>query len=191
MAHVAGLPWQFHTLAKYPPLELPARARDRLWALTLWQQATQDVRLVGQTFQVSRATLYRWRARWDPHDARSLQERSRRPHSLRRQRVHVHRGLLSRHAEVILADDVVAVEHATRQVAGYGHGHSLGDTRAHLVPGRGAAQVVEQPVGDPEACEGVGDAACPERLTFQTPWPEFSTQFLPCRLISTGVDSRT
>ena len=37
MAHVAGLPWQFHPLAKYPPLELPARARDRLRALTLWQ----------------------------------------------------------------------------------------------------------------------------------------------------------
>ncbi len=83
MAHVVGLPWQFHPLAKYPPLELPPGARDRLRALTLWQ-ATQDVRLVGQTFQVSRATLYRWRARWDPPDARSLPERSRRPRRVRR-----------------------------------------------------------------------------------------------------------
>lgn len=83
MTHVAGLPWQFHPLAKYPPLELPPKARDRLRALTLWQ-ATQDVRLVSHTFQVSRATLYRWRARWDSHDARSLQERSRRPRRVRR-----------------------------------------------------------------------------------------------------------
>src|SRR6266481_5343135 len=69
--------------------------------------------------------------------------------SLGGQRVHVHGRLLRRHPEVILADDVVAVEHAPGDVPRDGHGHSLGDTRSDHVPGRGAAQVVEQLVGDP------------------------------------------
>ncbi len=38
--------------------------------------------------------------------------------SLRRQRVHVQRGLLGCHPEVVLADDIVAVEHAPGDVAG-------------------------------------------------------------------------
>src|SRR5215471_19300930 len=79
---LTGLPWQFHPLAKYPPLDLSPKARDRLRALTLWQ-ATADVALVSRTFQVSRATLYRWRARFDPQVPQTLQERSRRPHRVR------------------------------------------------------------------------------------------------------------
>jgi hypothetical protein len=63
--------------------------------------------------------------------------------SLGGQRIHVHRRLLSRHPKVVLADDVVAVEHAARHVAGHGHGDTLRDARANHVPGGGATQVVE------------------------------------------------
>jgi len=80
---IIGLPWPFNPRAKFPPLELPPNARDRLRALQLWH-ATGDVRLVGQTFQVSRATLYRWRAQFVPQDPSTLQPRSRRPHRVRR-----------------------------------------------------------------------------------------------------------
>jgi hypothetical protein len=52
------------------------------------------------------------------------------------------------HAEVVLTEDVVAVEHAPREVAGHCHGHALGDARSHHVPGGGPSQVVEQLVGD-------------------------------------------
>jgi hypothetical protein len=76
--------------------------------------------------------------------------------AFRRERVHVHRRLLSRHPEVILADDVVAVEHATRHVAGHRHRDALGDTRPDHVPGRGTTQVVEQLVGDPGSLAGGG-----------------------------------
>src|SRR5262249_20388898 len=80
---IIGLPWPFNPRAKFPPLELPPNARDRLRALQLWH-ATGDVRLVSQTFQVSRATLYRWRAQFVPQDPSTLQARSRRPHRVRR-----------------------------------------------------------------------------------------------------------
>lgn len=79
---VFGLTWQFHPLAKYPPWELSAAARDRLRALQLWAE-TGNVALVTRTFAVSRATLYRWRRQYDPRDATSLNERSRRPHRVR------------------------------------------------------------------------------------------------------------
>ena len=81
--NVFGLPPQFGRLAQHPPLERSVRARDRLRALGLWQE-TGDIALVGRTFGVSRATLYRWRARCDPQDPASLEERSRRPRRVRR-----------------------------------------------------------------------------------------------------------
>lgn len=80
---VRGLNWQFNALAKHPPAELSPRERDRLRALALWQESG-DVGLVGRTFGLSRATLYRWRRRFDPRDLSSLRSRSRRPHRVRR-----------------------------------------------------------------------------------------------------------
>ncbi len=80
--HVFGLEWQFHALAKYPPAEWSITERNRWRALALWRE-TRDVGSVGRTFGVSRATLYRWRQRWDPGDPTSLRERSRRPRRLR------------------------------------------------------------------------------------------------------------
>jgi len=79
---VFGLEWQFGHVAKQPPLDLPPKARDRLRALHLWK-STGNCELVTHTFQISRATLYRWRQAFDPADPRSLHERSRRPHHFR------------------------------------------------------------------------------------------------------------
>lgn len=80
--HVFGLTWQFNAVGKYPPADLSPKERDRVRALILWQE-TQDVSLVGRTFGVSLATLYRWRQRFDPREPTSLRERSRRPHRRR------------------------------------------------------------------------------------------------------------
>lgn len=74
---------RFSRLSQYGPVDLPAEARDRLRALGLWQE-TGDVRLACRTFGLSRATLYRWRKRFDPRDLTSLKERSRRPHRVRK-----------------------------------------------------------------------------------------------------------
>jgi len=79
---VFGLNWQFNWVARYGHVALSPRERDRLRALSLWQE-TQDVPLACRTFGVSRATLYRWRRRFDPTDLTSLTERSRRPRRVR------------------------------------------------------------------------------------------------------------
>jgi len=77
-----GLSWHFTWVCQNTPVELSPKELDRLGALSLWDD-TGDIRLVCRTFGVSRATLYRWRARFDPRDLNSLKERSRRPHRLR------------------------------------------------------------------------------------------------------------
>jgi transposase InsO family protein len=64
-------------------VELTPKEIDRLRALELWRE-TGDVALVARTFGLSRATLYRWRSRFDPADFSSLKDRSRRPRRLRR-----------------------------------------------------------------------------------------------------------
>src|SRR3989304_5883195 len=74
---VFGLNWQFDWVARYGHVALSPRERDRLRALSLWQE-TRDVPLACRTFGVSRAHLYRWRRRFDPPDLTSLKERSRR-----------------------------------------------------------------------------------------------------------------
>jgi putative transposase len=56
---------------------------DRLRALTIYRE-TGDVKLVCQTFGISRATLYRWLKRFDPKDLSSLREDSRRPRRVRK-----------------------------------------------------------------------------------------------------------
>ena len=43
----------------------------------------RNAKLVCSTFGVSRATLYRWRKRFDPRDLPTLQERTRRPRRVR------------------------------------------------------------------------------------------------------------
>lgn len=73
----------FYRLSKHVFPELSQKELDRLRALRLWQE-TKDTRLICETFGISRATLYRWLKRFDPHDLTSLREGSRRPRRVRR-----------------------------------------------------------------------------------------------------------
>jgi transposase InsO family protein len=79
---VFGLLRQFHYLSKYSSVDLSARELDRFRALGLWQE-TGDIELACETFGFSRATLYRWKRRFDPKDLSSVKDRSRRPHHRR------------------------------------------------------------------------------------------------------------
>jgi len=72
----------FTKVSKYARCELSGRELDRLRALRLWQE-TKDTRLICDTFGMSRATLYRWVKRFNPHDLTSLREGSRRPRRVR------------------------------------------------------------------------------------------------------------
>ncbi len=73
----------FYRLSKNAPPELCQKEFDRLRALRIYDE-TKDVRLVCQTFGISRATLYRWLGRFDPKDLTSLKEQSRRPRRVRK-----------------------------------------------------------------------------------------------------------
>ena len=73
----------FYRLSKNAPPELSQKEFDRLRALTIHQE-TGDVKLVCQTFGISRATMYRWLQRFGPRDLTSLREESRRPQRVRR-----------------------------------------------------------------------------------------------------------
>jgi putative transposase len=80
---VFGIVKEFSRLSKLVLPELSQKELDRLRALRLWQE-TKDTRLICDTFGMSRATLYRWLRRFDPHDLTSLREGSRRPRRVRR-----------------------------------------------------------------------------------------------------------
>ena len=73
----------FYRLSKHAPSELSQKELDRLRALTIYGE-TKDVKLVCETFGISRATLYRWLERFDPKDLSSLKEQSRRPRTVRK-----------------------------------------------------------------------------------------------------------
>jgi transposase InsO family protein len=73
----------FYRLSKNAPPELSQKEFDRLRAITIYRE-TRDVKLVYQTFGISRATLYRWLERFDSKDLTSLKEQSRRPRRVRR-----------------------------------------------------------------------------------------------------------
>jgi transposase InsO family protein len=77
---VFGLTWQFQH--RFPEVELSSKERERLRVLTLWRE-TRDAPLVCRTFGISRATLYRWNGRFDPHDPTSVRSQSRRPRRVR------------------------------------------------------------------------------------------------------------
>jgi putative transposase len=63
--------------------ELSERENNRLRAIEVWQK-TSDAEFVCKTFEMSRATLYRWIARFDPRNILSLREKSRRPKNVRK-----------------------------------------------------------------------------------------------------------
>lgn len=73
----------FHYLAKRAFPDLSQKELDRLRAIRLWRE-TKEVKLVCETFGISRATIYRWMKGFNPRDLTSLKERSRRPWRLRK-----------------------------------------------------------------------------------------------------------
>ena len=79
---VSSIAKGFNTVSKHVLCELSGKELDRLRALRLWQE-TGDIRLVYETFGMSRAILYRWLQRFNPHDLTSLREGSRRPRRVR------------------------------------------------------------------------------------------------------------
>lgn len=68
----------FHRLNKNAPPELSQKGQDRLRAIGFYKE-TKDAALVCKTFEISRATLYRWLKRFDPRDLTTLKDKSRRP----------------------------------------------------------------------------------------------------------------
>ena len=77
-----GLNWQFNWACRHGDSELTSRERDRLRALVVWEKS-KDLKLACRTFGMSRATVYRWRQRFNPADLGSLKENSRRPKHVR------------------------------------------------------------------------------------------------------------
>lgn len=83
---VVGLPKAFYHIARHPPPELSAEARERLRFLSCWQ-ALRGRGLPGleasQALGLARATLYRWQKRLREWGPKGLEDRSRRPHRRR------------------------------------------------------------------------------------------------------------
>ena len=80
---VFGWPRSLLRAGGYGAVELSPEGRARLRALSLWRESG-NAKWVCSTFGVSRATLYRWRKRFDPRDLPTLQERTRRPRRVRK-----------------------------------------------------------------------------------------------------------
>ena len=79
------LPKELYGVARFDASELSPKARERLRALDLWRE-TKDVRLACRAFGMSRASIYRWKRRFDPKNLHSLEDRSRRPRHVRKPR---------------------------------------------------------------------------------------------------------
>lgn len=75
----------FHRLTKNIPPELTQKEKDRLRAIEIWRE-TLDAELVCKTFQMSRASFYRWLKRYDPKNIISLKDKSKRPRNIRKPR---------------------------------------------------------------------------------------------------------
>ena len=84
---LVGLPKPFYYFSKHKPVALSAAADQKLQKLKLWevlkQKGIKDPQ-ISQLLRVSRATLYRWRSRLRDKGLKGLEEKSRRPHRIRR-----------------------------------------------------------------------------------------------------------
>lgn len=81
------IPKEFYYLAKHKPILISAAADQRMQKLNLWK--TLKEKGVGETeisllLRVSRATRYRWRKRFEENGPKGLEEKSRRPHRIRK-----------------------------------------------------------------------------------------------------------
>jgi putative transposase len=86
---IHSIPKQFYYLSKYKPVQLSAEADQRMQKLNLWKALKRkgiEDQEISQLLRVSRATLYRWRSRLRLKGAGGLEERSRRPHRIRKPR---------------------------------------------------------------------------------------------------------
>jgi putative transposase len=82
-----SLPKEFIYVAKHRPVSLTAAADSRMQKLNLWKALKhKDIedQEISQLLRVSRATLYRWRSRLRQKGPRGLEEKSRRPHRIRK-----------------------------------------------------------------------------------------------------------
>lgn len=77
-----GMPRTILRGSRLTIVELSSHARTRLQALEVWRRTGQWT-IASEVFGLSRATLYRWRQRYDPQDLRTLEARSRRPRRVR------------------------------------------------------------------------------------------------------------
>lgn len=84
---VVGYPRSFSYVAQHSPVEVSAKAWDRLRWLKAWQ-ALRERGLTGQqaaeTLRLPRSTLYRWERQLKRDGPKGLEERSRRPKRVRR-----------------------------------------------------------------------------------------------------------
>lgn len=64
--------------------ELSKVARQRLRWMDYYRQCQGNASLTCRYFGISRPTFYRWLARFDPYDLKTLEERSHRPRRLRK-----------------------------------------------------------------------------------------------------------
>jgi putative transposase len=84
---LVGLPKPFYYFSKHRPVALSAAADEKMQKLKLWevlkQKGIKDPQ-VSQLLRVSRPTLYRWRSRLRQKGPKGLEEKSRRPHRIRR-----------------------------------------------------------------------------------------------------------
>lgn len=84
---LVGLPKAFYYVSKHRPVALTVAADRKMQKLKLWgvlkQKGIGDQE-ISQLLRVSRATLYRWRSRLRQRGPKGLEEKSRRPHHIRK-----------------------------------------------------------------------------------------------------------
>jgi putative transposase len=84
---LVGLPKPFYYFSKHKPVALSAAADQKMQKLNLWEvlkkRGCKD-KEISQLLRVSRSTLYRWRSRLRQKGPKGLEEKSRRPHRIRK-----------------------------------------------------------------------------------------------------------
>jgi len=81
------LPKEFYYISKHKLVTLSSAADQKMQKLNLWKvlksKGIRD-KEISQLLRVSRASLYRWRKRLQEKGPRGLEEKSRRPHHIRK-----------------------------------------------------------------------------------------------------------